>query len=80
MTIPNYLVRIKGKDFDCLGSQLASILETIKECINTAVWYTCDVNTNEGYLQKKGLESSYPLKIGNTDDLVFLSRSVDLKF
>ena len=77
MNKPKFLVRIKGKEFSCLGSQLGKILEIINEENENYIWYGADVEINGRRPFKLGLEGWTPKKIGNIKDLVKLCKAVD---
>ena len=77
MTKPQYITRIKGKDFDCLGEQLVSILELIKADLKDVIWYAADVETNGPTPFKLGLQGSTAKKIGNTEELIAVTKNVD---
>ena len=77
MSKPDYVVRIKGKDVDCLGEQLVQILETIEALIPEIIWYGADVETNGDRPWGLGLNGPIPKKIGTTKDLIKMSKGVD---
>lgn len=77
MNQPLYELQIHFKQVNCLGEQLAMVLEKIKIMVDKGVWYACDVDTTCDNLKIEHLMNYFPRRIGSIDDLIYLAHSVD---
>jgi hypothetical protein len=77
MTKPTYLVKIAGKDVDCLGEQLVAILETIQPYLNGVIWYASDVLATTKPPFILDYKKFTPKRVGATTDMITVSHQVD---
>ena len=77
MTEPSYVVKIKGKDFDCLGEQLVSILNFIYPDVKHGIWYASHVEAVTIPPFILNYTSLSPQRVGPFEEMLTLSKNVD---
>lgn len=74
--VKTYRLLISFEEVNCLGEQLAMLLEHSKSLVNGGVWYACDVDTICDNLKIEHLMDYYPKKIGSVEDLIDLANGI----
>lgn len=77
MKQPLYRLQIHFEKVNCLGEQLAAVLEQIKLLSGRGVWYACDVDTTCDNLKIQCFMNYFPRRVGTIDDMIHLANSID---